>query len=235
MSWLHQRQDVLSQNVANVDTPGFTARDLKPVDFNDTMRSTGTVRGNSLAVTDPRHIAIRPTSVSKFDDFETRDIESNPQRQFGFAGSGDDQGLRYPGAISGRGQSLRQGDEHDEDRDWATLGIPAQAEHWIKEIIDGLFNFHGRRRVRHARSIRTHEGHFGKYRQCRFHLAGSGRRSLSPQGPDRDVEVRPRTGRQPGRQPARPSRTKANFAANTIPAIPTPTSKAMSSCPMSIR
>lgn len=78
MSWLHQRQDVLSQNVANVDTPGFTARDLKPVDFNDAMRSTGMVRGNSLTVTDPRHIAIRPTSVSKFDDFETHDIESNP-------------------------------------------------------------------------------------------------------------------------------------------------------------
>ena len=33
MAWLNQRQDVLTQNVANVDTPGFVARDLKPFDF----------------------------------------------------------------------------------------------------------------------------------------------------------------------------------------------------------
>ena len=33
MSWLNARQDVLSQNVANADTPGYTARDLKPLDF----------------------------------------------------------------------------------------------------------------------------------------------------------------------------------------------------------
>ena len=29
MSWLNQRQGVLSQNVANADTPGYGARDLK--------------------------------------------------------------------------------------------------------------------------------------------------------------------------------------------------------------
>ena len=33
MAWLSQRQDLLSQNVANADTPGYTAHDLKPVDF----------------------------------------------------------------------------------------------------------------------------------------------------------------------------------------------------------
>ena len=33
MTWLHQRQDVLSQNVANADTPGYVARDLKAQDF----------------------------------------------------------------------------------------------------------------------------------------------------------------------------------------------------------
>ena len=30
MGWLNQRQNVLSQNVANADTPGYVARDLKP-------------------------------------------------------------------------------------------------------------------------------------------------------------------------------------------------------------
>ena len=31
MSWLHQRQDVLAQNVANADTPKYVAHDLKPL------------------------------------------------------------------------------------------------------------------------------------------------------------------------------------------------------------
>ena len=42
MSWLNQRQDTLSQNVANADTPGFLAHDLKPVDFTDELRKAGT-------------------------------------------------------------------------------------------------------------------------------------------------------------------------------------------------
>lgn len=78
MSWLHQRQDVLSQNVANADTPGFVAHDLKPLDFDDTLRSSVVNKANSLAVTDPRHIAIQPASSNKFDDVETHDVESNP-------------------------------------------------------------------------------------------------------------------------------------------------------------
>jgi flagellar basal-body rod protein FlgB len=78
MSWLHQRQDVLSQNVANADTPGFVARDLKPLDFNDTLHSAIASKGNNLTVTDPHHIAIRSAGSTKFDDVETRDIEANP-------------------------------------------------------------------------------------------------------------------------------------------------------------
>lgn len=38
MAWLSQRQSVLADNVANADTPGFTARDLKPIDFEEEMR-----------------------------------------------------------------------------------------------------------------------------------------------------------------------------------------------------
>ena len=78
MSWLHQRQDVLSQNVANVDTPGFVARDLKALDFEDTMRSQMMNQGASLTVTNARHIEIKSASSTKFDDFESRDVESNP-------------------------------------------------------------------------------------------------------------------------------------------------------------
>lgn len=33
MAWLSRRQEVLSQNVANADTPGYKPVDLKPQDF----------------------------------------------------------------------------------------------------------------------------------------------------------------------------------------------------------
>ena len=77
MNWLHQRQDVLAQNVANADTPGFVARDLKALDFNEAMR-VSTSRMQGLTTTNARHIAIKPTSATKFEDFESRDVESSP-------------------------------------------------------------------------------------------------------------------------------------------------------------
>ena len=46
MNWLHQRQDVLSENVANADTPNYVARDLKPLDFEQTL--SGVSSGPSL-------------------------------------------------------------------------------------------------------------------------------------------------------------------------------------------
>ena len=33
MNYLAERQKVISQNVANADTPGYTSQDLKKVDF----------------------------------------------------------------------------------------------------------------------------------------------------------------------------------------------------------
>src|SRR5215475_8885913 len=50
LHWLGQRQDVLSQNVANADTPGYQAHDLKPLAFDDQLRQATAVR---LAVTEP--------------------------------------------------------------------------------------------------------------------------------------------------------------------------------------
>ena len=38
MSWLNARQNTLSQNVANADSPGYLARDLKPLDFQDMLK-----------------------------------------------------------------------------------------------------------------------------------------------------------------------------------------------------
>lgn len=60
MSWLSTRQSVLSQNVANADTPGYAAKDVKPLDFGKILQEATEPNAfnGGLAVTDPRHIAI---------------------------------------------------------------------------------------------------------------------------------------------------------------------------------
>ena len=37
MHWLGQRQDVLAQNIANLNTPGYQAADLRESDFATTL------------------------------------------------------------------------------------------------------------------------------------------------------------------------------------------------------
>ncbi len=76
MNWLHQRQDVLSQNVANADTPGFVARDLKPLDFEQALGQT--TNGAALTTTNTRHIALSPSHLSEFEDKEAPDQEASP-------------------------------------------------------------------------------------------------------------------------------------------------------------
>lgn len=41
MAWLGQRQQVLAQNIANADTPGYGAQDLKEPQFGELLRSAG--------------------------------------------------------------------------------------------------------------------------------------------------------------------------------------------------
>lgn len=76
MNWLHQRQDVLSENVANADTPGYVAQDLKPLDFEDALGQTA--NGPALATTNARHIALAPSHMNKFEDQAAPDQESSP-------------------------------------------------------------------------------------------------------------------------------------------------------------
>lgn len=57
MGWLSDRQKVLAENVANADTPGYIARDLKPVDFAALAKAAGARLQQT--VTDPRHIDAR--------------------------------------------------------------------------------------------------------------------------------------------------------------------------------
>ena len=57
MGWLNERQRVLSQNIANADTPGYTPKDLKPVNF--AREVAATERKLKVAATAPSHIAPR--------------------------------------------------------------------------------------------------------------------------------------------------------------------------------
>ncbi len=58
LSWLTQRTEVLAQNVANADTPGFKARDLKEVTFSQLVsRERGlAATTNAPRVTNPAHL-----------------------------------------------------------------------------------------------------------------------------------------------------------------------------------
>ena len=55
MDWLNQRQKVISQNIANADTPDYVAHDLAPLDFADLARGQGTKL--KMKVSSPQHIA----------------------------------------------------------------------------------------------------------------------------------------------------------------------------------
>jgi flagellar basal-body rod protein FlgB len=54
MSWLGERQSVLAQNVANADTPGYTAKDVKQPSFAEFV--SGASARLPMAVTEPGHI-----------------------------------------------------------------------------------------------------------------------------------------------------------------------------------
>lgn len=56
MNWLNQRQEVLSKNIANSDTPGFRPSDLEKVDFESVMKSTRNRPSINKVTTNPGHI-----------------------------------------------------------------------------------------------------------------------------------------------------------------------------------
>jgi flagellar basal-body rod protein FlgB len=77
MSWLNTRQNVLSTNVANADTPGYDARDIKPMDFAALLnRAAGKgAASGALTVNDPDHIALK-SRAGTFQDYSAPDTES---------------------------------------------------------------------------------------------------------------------------------------------------------------
>ena len=78
MSWLNARQETLSQNVANADAPGYLARDLKPINFEDMMKKiNGGGSAASLMTDDPHHIGISANQTSQFAGEDSPDTEAS--------------------------------------------------------------------------------------------------------------------------------------------------------------
>jgi flagellar basal-body rod protein FlgB len=77
MQWHQERQRVLSENVANADTPGFRARDLAPLKFDRTAPSAP---GVTLVRTDASHQAgtSTGTSGSAFESARNKAQEIRP-------------------------------------------------------------------------------------------------------------------------------------------------------------
>jgi len=64
LAWLGKRQQVLAQNVANADTPGYRMRELKEPNFREMV--TGARSGVTMAATSARHIAPNGGSGKSF-------------------------------------------------------------------------------------------------------------------------------------------------------------------------
>lgn len=74
LAWLDDRQRVVAQNVANADTPGYTARDLRtPTDFAQALRSGG---GLQMARTSAMHIAPANSNAARFTVRNAPDSET---------------------------------------------------------------------------------------------------------------------------------------------------------------
>ena len=74
MTWLDSRQQVVAQNVANADTPGYVARDLKaPTDFARALREGG---GLTMVRTSAAHLPSPNGPVARFKSDKTPDSET---------------------------------------------------------------------------------------------------------------------------------------------------------------
>ena len=68
MNYLTQRQRVISQNVANADTPNYRPQDLVPVDFGDVLKHVTKSQSIRMDKTDDQHIP----DPSEIDDPESK-------------------------------------------------------------------------------------------------------------------------------------------------------------------
>ncbi len=74
MSYLNQKQGVLAENVANVDTPGYKQREMQPFTFGDAMRQANI----GMTVTNPRDIIPPSMAGVNAKTVISKDVEASP-------------------------------------------------------------------------------------------------------------------------------------------------------------
>ena len=72
LSWLNQRQQVLANNIANADTPGYKPNDLAPVNFEKLAHDAS--RRITIAGTDARHLVSAARTSGPFRVTEQKDF-----------------------------------------------------------------------------------------------------------------------------------------------------------------
>jgi flagellar basal-body rod protein FlgB len=78
MRWQQARQTVLSENVANAETPGYRARDLKAFDFGEQLKNIE-MAGVGTATTNKKHFAVRATGADGFGTKTEASFELTPE------------------------------------------------------------------------------------------------------------------------------------------------------------
>lgn len=81
MRWLHTNQSVLSQNVANADTPGYKTQKLEKQDFSglvDELSSQKRASSMRMTATKAGHMAPGGAQADKLDVRDEKDLEENP-------------------------------------------------------------------------------------------------------------------------------------------------------------
>ena len=75
LGWLTERQRVIAENVANADTPGYGARDIRqPASFDAAMRAQPSAV--TLARTRAGHIAPQGNTVARYEATRSPDSET---------------------------------------------------------------------------------------------------------------------------------------------------------------
>ncbi len=75
MTWLNDRQSVLSRNIANASTPGFTPMDLNEKDFASAVSEA--TRGG-LTTTNKQHLRGNSSAGGSFHAIAMPDSQSSP-------------------------------------------------------------------------------------------------------------------------------------------------------------
>ena len=77
--WLQARHAVVTQNIANADTPGYAPRDMKATGFEGLLaQARSHDQGMTLKATDARHIAAKASPALGPEGREVQGYETSP-------------------------------------------------------------------------------------------------------------------------------------------------------------